>query len=275
MRTIVFFNDNSAEAENAAEFSFRLAQRVGADILILNLVGQNQMVKAVSEKHAAINKPAALSTTPIFDHLIEMPLIGDYRPVISDVDASEMKTQDITSLITEKNIWLMVKGIEQGHITHEHLTDINVQAILNRVACPLMLIPYQYKKIDFRNITYTVDMRYCRTPVLKFLAEMANIYQANLVIEHFSATGLTPLDDQYALSLFDSEITRKIKCEKLFFNNIKEKNIDVALDVMINGLHTDLLAVVNHRSHFEEIFGLSIKDALPESLPVPVIIFPL
>jgi len=37
MRTILVFNDNSPEAENAAEFALDIAQKMKADILVLNL----------------------------------------------------------------------------------------------------------------------------------------------------------------------------------------------------------------------------------------------
>ena len=274
MRTILLFNDNSAEAENAAEYTFELAQRVGADILVLNLVKQQQLIVVAAKNKGNIDQLAHEAPSALVDHLLSRPA-AEFRPAILEVEASEMTVKDIASFIIQKDIWMMVKGIEQHHISHKHLTDIDVQAVLNRVACPLLLVPNKYRKKNFENITYAVDMRYCRAVVLRFLTELANIYQANFVVEHFSAKGLPPLDDKYAISLFDSEIAPKVKCDKLFFNNIKERNIDIAIDVMVNGLHTDLLALVNHRFHFAEIFGTGIKDVMPQSLPVPVIVFPL
>jgi hypothetical protein len=168
----------------------------------------------------------------------------------------------------------MVKGIET-QVTHELLSNIDIQSILNHVGCPLLLIPDNYKKRNFENIAYAVDMRYCRTAVLKFLVEFAYAYQANLVIEHLSAKGLPPLDDNYALSLFGNEIANRLPYDNIYFNNIKERNMNVAIGVIINNLRVDLLALVNHRFHFEEIFGRAIKNCLPEHISVPVMVFPL
>ena len=144
----------------------------------------------------------------------------------------------------------MVKGIER-HLTHESLTRIDIQAIVNHVAAPLLLVPDHHIKPNFENITYTVDMRYCRAHVICFLAELAKVYRSNLVIDHFSAKGLPHLDEAYAKLLFEREIVNKINYQNVFFNNIKERDLEVAVDVMVDKEHADLLALVNHRFHFE------------------------
>lgn len=274
MRTILLFNDSSAEAENAAEFALDIAQKLKADMLILNLC-DNVMVEnkqAVTAGEQLLAESAG--SFSLVRHLSSITRNDAFRPVVNDMNVSRFTEKDICELVIGKNIWLMVKGIEIN-ATHNTLSDINVQAVLNRVACPLLLVPGNYKKRGFENITYTVDMRYCRTSVLKFITELAREYDANLVIEHFSAKGLPPLSDDYAATLFESEITNKIFYDKIYFNNIKERNLEVAVDIMINNLHADLLALVNHRFHFEELFGQCINNTLPEHIPVPVIIFPL
>ena len=274
MRTIIVFNDNSAEAGNAREFALNMARKVKADILILNLVKQSQPKSARTLAAAGCTSEINTVTSETPDHLSGDLERGDYNPSVSDIEATTFSEKEICQLVIRKNIWLMVKGIEP-QVTHELLCTIDVQSVLNHVGCPLLLIPNNYKKRHFENIAYAVDMRYCRTAVLKFLIELASAYQANLIVEHLSAKGLPPLDDNYALSLFDSEITNKLKYDNLYFNNIRERNINVAIGVIITSLRADLLALVNHRFHFEEIFGRAIKDCLPEHVAVPVIVFPL
>jgi len=259
MGTILLFNDDSNEAVNATEFAFSIANEVQADLLILNLCKRRSKQEAISIR---TEKPDQKTVN------------GTSKGKILHVDASEFTEKDICELVIAKKIWLMVKGIEKK-VTHDILTGIDVQAVLNHVACPLLLIPDSYKKRNFENITYAVDMRYCRAAVLKFLSDLAGIYDANLMVEHFSAKGLPHLSDSFARDLFEREIMKKIKHEKVYFNNFKERNLDIAVDVMINDLHADLLALVNHRYHFSELFGSTIKNVLPEHIAVPVIIFPM
>ncbi|MDO3627306.1 universal stress protein [Mucilaginibacter sp. BT774] len=270
MRTILVFNDDSPEAINAAEFALHIAKKVKADIFTLNLV-KRETYKVSEKLIAAYAQPIDSSLEPQ-GGLVEAD--EDFKPAKWEIDASQYSEKEISELVIRKNVWLMVKGIET-QVTHELLCQVDIQAILNHVGCPLLLIPDNYKKRNFENIAYAVDMRYCRRTVLKFLTELAKDCGASLVLEHLSAKGLPPLDDKYAMSLFDNEITNKTYYNNVYFNNIKERNLNVAIGVIINDLQADLLAVVNHRFHFEELFGRAIKTCMPENIPIPVIVFPL
>ena len=259
MGTILLFNDDSDEAINAGEFAVSIANKVRADLLILNLCKKLSRLDVNSFQKENTSQAKANQTSKI---------------KIQHIDASAFTEKDICKLVIEKHIWLMVKGIEKK-VTHDILTGFDVQSVLNHVACPLLLIPDGYKKRSFENITYAVDLRYCRAAVLKFLTDLSVMYNANLMVEHFSAKGLPHLSDSFARDLFEGEIMKKIKHEKVYFNNFKERNLDIAVDVMINDLHADLLALVNHRYHFSELFGSAIKNVLPEHIAVPVIVFPM
>ncbi|HEY9000789.1 MAG TPA: hypothetical protein VIM89_05520 [Mucilaginibacter sp.] len=272
MRTILVFNDGSTEAANAEQFAVAIAQRGKADLLVLNLVKKEKLktsknlVTAGAKVNASINFHEISAAAPV-------NLNDDFKPVRWYVDASNYSEKDIRELVIRKDIWLMIKGIET-HITHELLCEVNIQSIINHVGCPLLLVPDNYKKRSFENIAYAVDMRYCRKAMLKFLIEFARNYSANLIMEHLSAKDLPPLDDKYAMSLFENELSTQARYQRIYFNNIKERNVNVAIGVIINNLKADLLALANHRFHFEEIFGRSIKTCMPEQVPVPVMVFP-
>lgn len=277
MRSILVFNDNSKASENAAEFALCIAKKAKADLLVLNLC--KVFEPKMKEKQPVIRDVHKQSEPDtgggeLVENLTMLAHDDEFTPVVWDIDVSSYNDQEICALVTRKNIWMMVKGIDTILMPHEYIPHINVQSVLNHVSCPLLLVPDGYKKYTSENIAYTVDMRYCRIAVIKFLDELARYFKANLIIEHLSANGLTPLDDHYADDLFNAAVLRNTKYEKIHFNNIKERDMNVALDVIVNGLHADLLAIVNHRSHFEAIFGMRIGDVLPAITPVPVLVFP-
>lgn len=275
MKTIVVFNDNSAEARNAAEVAHHIAQKVKADILVFNIASQQQPGDSKKLVLTADLSPAEQTEVVTLIEQLSLPMTTNgFRPAIFDIDASNYSDKEVCELIIRKNIWLMIKGIET-HVTHDLLCHVDIQSVLNHVGCPLLLIPDSYKKRNFENIAYAVDMRYCRRAVLRYLAEFAAEHKATLNLEHISAKGLPPLDDKYALSLFADEMSGLEQAGKINFNNIKESGLNKAIGVIINNLHTDLLALVNHRFHFDEIFGRTIKNCMPEQVPVPVMVFPL
>ena len=169
-------------------------------------------------------------------------------------------------------IWLMVKGM--GHDTSVSTFKINVNYLLNKVLCPLMLVPANWPIKNLERIVYIADLRYCRLHIVRYLVDMAKTIKAHLSIAHLSAKGLPHMDEKYAFDVFNIAICKNVNYDQLYFNNIRERNLSTAVDVLENGMHNDLLVLVNHRYHFAEIIGTDIKDKLPVNLTVPVLVFP-
>jgi hypothetical protein len=96
-----------------------------------------------------------------------------------------------------------------------------------------------------------------------------------MIVTHISAKGLSPIEDHYATSLFCESVSSNVKYDRLIFNNIKERDSQKALDIMVHEMQTDMVVVVNHRFHFEEIMGRYITDILPEHITIPLMVFPI
>jgi hypothetical protein len=62
--------------------------------------------------------------------------------------------------------------------------------------------------------------------------------------------------------------------EHFYFNNIRERNIGKAVDVLVNDMNTDLLVLTNHRYHFDELLGSVNELTLPGYIQIPIMIFP-
>jgi len=110
--------------------------------------------------------------------------------------------------------------------------------------------------------------------VVRYVAEFAKSWHAPVAIAHISANGLPDMAEAYAVSVFSEEICPNINYDRLLFNNIREKDLAKAVDVLINGMHNDLLVLVNHRFHFKELVGYYIAPSLPLHITVPLLIFP-
>jgi nucleotide-binding universal stress UspA family protein len=278
MKTIIVINDHSDEARHAARLALSIAQKVNANLVLANvvkvdehivvrelvLIGENRGVMVIEEP-----------LTGILEYLKSLngPLNG-FEPAIREIDTSDFSLDALAQLIIKNNIWMMVKGIGEKAEASPGTTTINIQSVLNRVMCPLLLVPKKFTLKDFERIVYTVDLRYCCLQVVRYLKDLAIAYGANLLIAHIAAKGLPDMEQKYAFSFFNEEISTHINYDKLFFNHIKERDFGTVSDVLINGMHVDLLVLVNHRFHFEEIIGRYITHSLPAHLIIPILIFP-
>jgi hypothetical protein len=281
MKTIVVINDGSKEAAHAAAIAYGVAQKVTANLILANLV---------LEKSHAVRKRYALSTddseirlnekqTPSLAAklaLMRNEVPGDFKPEINELEAADLSINEFVHFINQNNVWMMVKRVsdtEPGRGEPAYLSA-NIQCVLNRVMSPLLLVSEKCKVSDFERIVYMADLRYCQLPAVKYLTQFARAGNSDLQIAHVAANGLPDMEENYARSVFNDAIASTVKYERLFFNNIRERNLKNVVDVLINGLHSDLLVLVNHQFHFEELMGRYLNETLPGYITVPVLVFP-
>jgi hypothetical protein len=218
-------------------------------------------------------KPPAGSLTDFLTLLNDRP--NDFEPNITEIDASAMNEMQMAHTINQSNVWMVVCGVSgEGEITTDDTDSLNWNSVLNSIACPLLLIPKAWVIKNIERLVYIADLRYCRLQIVRFLTELARAFYADLSIAQFAASGLPHMDEDYARQLFNDEINAYVKYDQLFFNNIKEPDLNITLDVLINGMHNDMLVVLNHRFHFKEIVGKYVAKKLPQHVSVPVLVFP-
>jgi nucleotide-binding universal stress UspA family protein len=277
MKSILVINDHSAAAHHASKLALSIAQKVKADLMVLNV---NIPVKVLLENECELVSESMVSdyrewTDPPLTELliIQNKAHENFKPEIRVIDTALFSNEELIRFVNKQEIWLVVKGVP-GEEAFPLQSAVHIQAILNKVKCPMMLVPEIFKIKDFERIVYTVDLRYCQLEIVRYLAQLAAPFKASLLIAHIPAGGLPDMEQNYAQAIFNEEISNRIKYDKLLFDHIKEKNLEKVLDVLANGMDADLLAVVNHRFHFEKIVRQYKKNVLPAHITIPLLVFP-
>jgi hypothetical protein len=278
MKTILVINDHSSAAAHAAKLALTIAQKMNANLLLINT---STVPNTINAKDGVLI-PEIKGNEFDEEHEIGSENNGvkfidnnhpSFTPIVEVIDTALFSEDEFIAFINEHATWMIIKGI-QGSVETAMRNDMNLYAVLNKIRCPLMLVPEKFEMKNFEQIVYTADLRYCRLQIVKYLKELAEAFSANLLIAHLSAKGLPDMEEKFAYAVFNEITSGPVKYDRLFFNNIREKNINKAIDVLINGMHTDLLAMVNHRFHFEEIVRRGIYHVIPENIKIPLLIFP-
>jgi nucleotide-binding universal stress UspA family protein len=273
MKTILVITDNSPAAEHAARFALLMAQTLSAKVVLAHNYPTEAGVDKRILAEVSLDEVLCLESDRVFDHLVALNDAHDgLKPEIDEINIANKTDSQLIEFINQGHIWMVIKGM--SHDAVASVREINLNSILNRVQCPLMLVPESWSLKYIGRIAYMADLRYCRVRIVRYLEELAGASGADLSIAHLSAKGLPPMAEEYASAVFSEEISVNARYDRLFFNNIRERDMPTAVDVIINGLHTDLLAIVNHRFHFEEIMGRYITNQLPLYITVPLLIFP-
>lgn len=274
MKTVLVINDNAARALEISKFAFLIAQKMQANVLLANLF----------EIHSVVNEPvpagyndehvAELTKEDLgeyLDNLNSRP--NDFQPSITEVDTYLMDENQLIETINKQNIWMVFKGMHNLPVDTGN-GNLNIHHVLNKTRCPVMLIPETWEQKNIERLIYITDLRYCRLPIVRYLAEFAKPCHADLSIAHLSTEGIPDMDETYANGLFEDEVCTNVKFDQLLFNNIHEKNLNKAVDVIIHGMSNDVLVMVNNCYHLEEIAGYYLNDTLPGNITVPLLVFP-
>lgn len=271
MKTILVIDDGSASAINAAHLAFNIAKHIVANLVLARIcpVKQPSFSEALQlAGHVATDAyiPGPLQGLPANSSAKE----GEHMPLIEELEVSSDTEAQLITYINKHCVWMVITGLPESAPFDR---NVKLQAVLNRISCPVMLVPGKFDG-GFERLVYTADLRYCRLSVLKHLASLARTFQADLLLAHISAKGLPHIDQNYALTLFNNEISKKNGYERLFFINTKERDMLRAVDVMIHNMHADLLAVVHHRFHCEQLRTEGSDTSVPVQVGIPVLVFP-
>lgn len=275
MEDIIVINDDSQEAAHAAEFALHLAQKLNKNLLVANLT-------KTAEQTADVRVAITSTGIDIFEddhaennlseHLnLLNSLYAGFHPAIKMVDAYGLSENEVVAFINRNQVHMIVQGASSLPIK---TSGLNIQSVLNRVRCPLMIVPVNYTFEAFERIAYLTDLRYCQAQIINYLAKLNQPNKPAITIAHLCNEGLPELDQAYANDLFARGISTQVNASGLYFNLIREKNMPTTIDVMSNGLESDLLVCTNRQFHFEELLGQQISAALPGHVDIPVLVFP-
>ncbi|MHB8205990.1 hypothetical protein [Mucilaginibacter sp.] len=276
-KTLLVINDSTPQGYHAAKFALLIAHGLKANILIANVCKtvkniHTEKVFAGANGHddeLMYNGPDTTESLIMLSNDYE-----DFKPGISEVDVSAFDEAQLAELSNKKHVWMIIKGMADHSPETLSKMHIDINTLMNKVRCPLLMVPLHWPLKQIERLVYIADLRYCRLHFVRFLVELAKPWNAIVSIANLAAKGLPDMSNEYATAVFNDEIYGNVKYDHLYLNTIKEKDLTKAVDVLINGMHNDVLVMVNHRFHFEKIVGRYITHDLPDHITVPLLIFP-
>lgn len=279
METIVVVNDDSKEALQAAKYAFQLACFYNKDIVLANLMPAEQsMLNRVAHSEAV---PAGFEVVlgddekpqTVGDHLNCLKPETGFHPGIQSMNASGFGEREMIAYVNSHKPCLIIYGVAADIENRNNGGRINMKSVLNRIQCPVLLVPESAPVKKIERIVYLADLRYAQTPVINYLAKW-RIESESVIVAHLCTKGLSELDKSYADHLFNKELIRKVVCKNLFFSNLCAESFSDTIDEIINGMDANMLVCLNHSYHFTQIFGSLAELKTPGHISIPILVFP-
>ncbi|MGZ3822279.1 MAG: hypothetical protein ACXVB6_16925, partial [Mucilaginibacter sp.] len=194
-------------------------------------------------------------------------------PVVKFIEGIDYAPNFVLSVVKKYDVGVLIKGIT-GDVDDVMHIETEALSCSTKSGCPILFIPEKVEYKAFEKIVYATDLRFCRHEIVVFLTQLSKKLNASVLIANISAQGLPHMEDNYARIVFEDTVLNSENQEHIYFNNVKERDIHKALDVLVNGMNNDMLVMVNHRFHFNEFFGHETPYTIPNNIHIPLLIFP-
>lgn len=278
MKNILIINKNPQDMERTTALALLVAGTTNAKLYFWNTAVTQTHSYAAEISVAGYGK--ILPGRPVSKHRwIEQlqrkfHLQTGLKTLVGFIENIHLVSDNIAAIVRKFNIGLLIKGLPENAGRELPVIESDVLSCSAKSGCPVLLVPEQFPYKAFEKIVYATDLRYCRQGIIRFLSKLAINFNASVLIANIAARGLPFMEHSYALDVFKDTIDHPASHDHFYFNNIRERDIPKAIDVLVNDMDTDLLVLVNHKYHFNELFGAVRPYVLPDYIRIPVLIFP-
>lgn len=283
MKTILVLTDFSKRSEHAAEFAWQLAIKVEADLLFYNSYSITPSIQPVyasahpvySDSYSAFKKQNLEELSIFADKQFKKfkTAGNEYTPTYRCENDPGNLAENVEKLLDKENIWMIVMGDKRNDsFLSEILLGSDVEQVINVANCPVLIMP---KRVDFhqiRKVALALDK--FEIKALNFLVEMAEPFDAEIVVAHVSSKYTMDIGDNELLE--DFNIRRAdLKYEKITFYNMKGDNVTKSLVKFELAAQLDIVAIIK-RKHplYEQLFHEGTTKKMMNYHNIALLVFP-
>jgi nucleotide-binding universal stress UspA family protein len=278
MKNILVLTDFSENARAAEKYALQMAIRVNGNLMLYNTfsrqrekIGGNVVwphntpsseLQSISNLQARVNE---------LNHELGKPSDDFSRPKISHLGNDGSLTEKLNEIIAENNIWLCVMGTKGESFASNVLFGSNVFKVLEKITCPLLIIPKEADYKTLKKIAYATDFRSSDVDVIKWIYELTDLLKVELILVHVSSDTIADKEDDISKSQQKVYHSQFPNTAVRFYEG---ENIQDSLHKIAEQLDVSMLGLL-HRRHefFESLFHASISHKMIKHTAIPILVF--
>lgn len=280
MKRILVLTDFSKRAEHAARYAFRIATKLRASILLCNVIEIPEQVPLPSNSqwgadYNALKEESLEELSQLASGLTGTSTESGFHPAVDFVSYIGLLADVANELIVEKGVDLIVMGSHHSNTFKRLLLGSDTYDVLDKVKCPVMLIPEKAGFRDIQKITYATDLTFGDLNVLRSLTKLAAPFHAKIFVSNVSASESYGSRGGMTMKELEKEVLPQIGYPEIVFNSIIGSDVPKSLLEISNSDVMDILSLVHRKNGFiDNFFQFSISKKLVNSTSIPLIIFP-
>jgi len=279
MKTIAILTDFSERAENAANYAYRLAQSLQANIILYDsflVPSANPLAAQIAwplEDYDQLYKDTENELEVFAGKLRKEFSNGEqftFKPIITCECHDGDLSPDLGELLTNKELVLLVMANHDKSIASLLLSD-HVRELLDRTPLPLLIVRDQHRFKKIKHIAFATDLSLTDIDVLQSLASFAKFTDAQITLVHIG-----PKNSHEAnVKNFMTEVSGKINYPHIYYRKMVSTHVMEEITGLDENNTYDLLVMVHrHKSFWEELFNQSDTQKMATQISLPLLVYP-
>jgi nucleotide-binding universal stress UspA family protein len=286
MKTILVPTDFSPAADNAARYALHIARCIKADVKLCNAVN------ATAEAHMA-----SQLVWPVDDYSTEQAKNNDelkvlakrlslqlslekhpattFEPQITYTTQVGGVTDTIKNLAANHDVSMVAMGLWGAGGINRFFAGSNSREMIDRANFPLLLVPPTATFKTIHTIAFATNLSDSDIDVIHSLASLAREFNAEILLVHVMDEKAHQTAYQNKVSTFLSSVCDKANYPKIYYRDVKSKDVDQGLNWLLEHRELEILAMV-HRKHdlLERLFNESHTQHMARHSELPILVFP-
>lgn len=280
MRKILVPTDFSEFAEKALQTAVNIAQKMKAEILLLNA---NEMAVAAMPiaEYYYYDKEKEQSYLQMVNDSLDRTL----QKIAADMDLSDTKVSTlvesgllvdvIEEVCHRENIDLIVMGTQGATGMKEILVGSNTEKVVRNAPCPVLAVPNKVT-YEFKNIVFPTTLRPDQEKAFKQLAQMQNVFDGKIHLLYLNNPA--HLQDEESIQERKNNLVEEagLQNTEIFISQQNVFDEENAILEFAHGVKADLIVMATHqRKGLAHLFLGSITEDTINHSDIPVLAIPL
>jgi len=281
MKTLLIPTDFSANAKHAAEYAYRLARQIKAEVMLCNAVivpaempQAGFVVWPMEEYDVLLNGSTEELQKLIAD--LEQGKNG-FKPSITCFNEVGTVTDVVNAVLAKKKIDLVVIGTHNSSWLTSFLLGNHSRIMIDGISKPLLIVPTQAPETQVKKIAFATDFKHPDKDLESIyeLVSFARSLKAEILLTHICDEKSQSAEFQKWIKQFLTDLSDKVSYPHIQYRLVKNNHAENGLQWLCEHDSVDMLAMV-HRPHnfFDNLLRGSHTQKMAVRISIPLLVLP-
>jgi nucleotide-binding universal stress UspA family protein len=264
MKTILVPVDFSENAKNAMFYAISIAKRLKMKLMLLHVFHQSEAdtfcdsLKVITSRGITDTPDEMKNRLKIWREMA----LKEEKDLHCEILFTEGNLEDELKKGSERNDFdLIVMGTKGASGLKRIFIGSNTVKVLKEVSCPVIAVPRGYNFKEIKKIIFATDYHYSDVASIRFMIQLAKVFDAELLVVHVSDVQLKRRFEQDLMEYFMGQVALGVTYDKMKFNLLEEDDVKKALKDFVSKEKADLFALSTEK---HSLTDLLLKKSLTE-----------